>query len=156
MRAQVIDDCGNPVTAAAGGTVQVTFDNGDPGINLNDVGSGVWEATWTAQNAATSVVLRLVAAEGGLSVNASPPTNTITVAVQAAGAGSPPEPTGTANAASAGQAVPGVVAPGSYIAIYGTGMAGSGNPSATSTPLPTTLNGTQLFLGGMPMPLLYA
>jgi uncharacterized protein (TIGR03437 family) len=49
-----------------------------------------------------------------------------------------------------------VVAPGSYVAIYGSGLAGSGSPLATSIPLPSTLNGTQVFLGGLPMPLLYA
>ncbi len=68
-----------------------------------------------------------------------------------------PQPTGgIANAASAGQATPSVVSPGSYIAIYGTGLAGSGNPSATSLPLPTTLNGAQATLCGVAMPLLYA
>ena len=50
-----------------------------------------------------------------------------------------------------------MVAPGSYIAIYGTGLAGNGNSSATpGQPLPTTLNGTQILLGGLPLPLLYA
>jgi len=68
-----------------------------------------------------------------------------------------PQPTsGIANAASASQAPPSVVSLGSYVAIYGTLLAGSGNPSAPSTPLPTTLNGTQISLGGLPMPLLYA
>jgi uncharacterized protein (TIGR03437 family) len=82
--------------------------------------------------------------------------SSLTVTVKAADANSAPQPTGIANAASAGQAVPGVVAPGSYVAIYGTGLAGGDNPSATTIPLPTTLNGTQIFLGGIPMPLLYA
>jgi hypothetical protein len=37
-----------------------------------------------------------------------------------------PQPTGgTANAASAGQAPPSVVAPGSYVAIYGAALAGN-------------------------------
>jgi len=68
-----------------------------------------------------------------------------------------PAPTGgIANAASAGQATPSVVTPGSYIAIYGTGLAGNGNPSATTLPLPTTLNGASVTLCGVPMPLLYA
>ena len=68
-----------------------------------------------------------------------------------------PSPTGgIANAASAGQAQASVIAPGSYVAIYGTAMAGAGNPSATSLPLPTTLNGAQVTLCGIPMPLLYA
>jgi len=68
-----------------------------------------------------------------------------------------PQPTGgIANAASAGQATPSVVSLGSYVAIYGAGLAGTGTPSATSLPLPTTLNGTQVSLGGLAMPLLYA
>jgi uncharacterized protein (TIGR03437 family) len=71
--------------------------------------------------------------------------------------GTQPQPTGgIANAASAGQATPSVVSLGSYVAIYGIALAGAGNPSATSLPLPFTLNGAQVSLGGLPMPLLYA
>ncbi len=68
-----------------------------------------------------------------------------------------PQPTGgIANAASGGQAIASVVSPGSYVAIYGTNLAGTGNPNATTLPLPTTLNGAQVTLCGVPMPLLYA
>lgn len=68
-----------------------------------------------------------------------------------------PQPTGgIANAASGGQAVASVVTPGSYVAIYGTDMADSGDPGAKSLPLPTTLNGAQVTLCGVPVPLLYA
>ncbi len=68
-----------------------------------------------------------------------------------------PQPTGgIANAASAGQATPSVVGIGSYIAIYGVALAGKGNASAVALPLPVSLNGTQITLGGLPMPLLYA
>lgn len=154
VQAQVIDDCGHAVTS---GSVQVTFGNGDPGINLNSVGSGIWEATWVPQNAASSVALQVTASENGLIVNSSLSVlSSVTVVVLAASANAAPQPTGIANAASGSQATPEVVAPGSYIAIYGTGLAGGGNPAATSLPLPTTLDGTQLFLGGLPMPLLYA
>ncbi len=64
--------------------------------------------------------------------------------------------TGIVNAASGAQGTPSVVAPGSYMAIYGSGLGGSGNPSAMSLPLPTSLNGVQATLGGLPAPLLYA
>jgi uncharacterized protein (TIGR03437 family) len=64
--------------------------------------------------------------------------------------------TGVVNAASETQAAPSVVSTGSYIAIYGAGLGGTGSPSATSVPLPTTLNGVQVTLGGLPMPLFYA
>jgi uncharacterized protein (TIGR03437 family) len=158
VQVQAIDDCGNPVTASVGGSVQVTFSNGDPGVNLNDVGNGIWEATWTPAAAGKSVVLQAVATEGSLGLNSALSSlSTESVVVNAATATSAPQPTGIANAASAGQATPSVVAPGSYVAIYGTGLAGSGNPNATpGSALPSTLNGTQLLLGGIPMPLLYA
>jgi uncharacterized protein (TIGR03437 family) len=157
VQVQVIDDCGNAVTAAKGGAVQVTFGNGDPGLTLNDVGSGIWEATWVPQNAAKSASLQISASENGLSVGSSVSMlSTETVTVLAAGNNAPPAPTGIANAASAGQATPQVVAPGSYVAIYGTNLGGPDNPNAASLPLPTALNGVQLFLGGQPMPLLYA
>lgn len=161
VQVEVIDDCGNPVAATAGGTVQVTFSNGDSGLDLHDVGSGIWEATWNPVHAAaasgTGVTLQVAASEAGITLNPALTVGTsVTVTVQGATATSAPQPTGVANAASAAHATPGVVAPGSYVAIYGTGLAGNGNPSATSLPLPATLNGTQLLLGGIPMPLLYA
>ncbi len=157
VEVEVIDDCGNPVSAAGGGTVQVMFSSGDAGLDLHDVGLGIWEATWTPANPAAQVTLQVVAAEQGITLD--PALNadaSVTVTVPAATAASAPQPTGVANAASAAQAIPGVVAPGSYVAIYGTGLAGGGSPSAVSLPLPAMLTGTQLLLGGIPMPLLYA
>ncbi len=157
VEVDVIDDCGNPVTAQAGGSLQVTFSSGDAGIDLHDTGSGIWTATWTPVNAAAQVTLQVEASEQGITLNPSlNAASSVTVTVPAATAASAPQPTGIANAASAAQAPAQVVAPGSYVAIYGTGLAGNGSPLATSLPLPTTLNGTQLFLGGLPMPLLYA
>jgi uncharacterized protein (TIGR03437 family) len=58
--------------------------------------------------------------------------------------------------AGLGHYPPSVVSLGSFVAIYGTALAGAGNPSASSLPLPTTLNGTQATLGGLSMPLIYA
>jgi uncharacterized protein (TIGR03437 family) len=158
VKVQVIDDCGNAVTAASGGSVQMTFSNGDPGINLADTGGGVWEATWIPANAAAQVTLQVVASQNGLTSGADADIETSeTVTVAAAAAGAAPQATGIANAASAGQAIPSIVTPGSYVAIYGTNLAGSGNPNATpGQPLPVTLNGAQVTLGGLPMPLLYA
>ena len=63
---------------------------------------------------------------------------------------------GVVNAASSAQATPQIVTPGGYVAIYGTSLASNGAPVATTIPLPGTLNGTQLFLGGQPIPLIYA
>ena len=158
VRLQVVDDCGKPVTAAAGGSVQVSFSNGDPAINLIDTGSGVWEATWTPATPASHVTVQVTAAENGLTLSSTAGVVTSeTVSVAGVAAGSPPQATGIANAASGREAVPQLVAPGSYVAIYGMNLAGNGNPGATAgQPLPATLNGARLTLGGLPLPLLYA
>jgi len=161
VQVQLVDDCGNPVTAKNGGSAQVTFlssggGNNDPALNLLDVGGGFWEGTWTPTNAASSVTLQLAAQEAGTGSGALLQGSTTTsVAVQAVSASAAAQPTGVANAASAQQATPGVVVPGGYVAIYGTGLAGNGTSGAT-IPLPTTLNGTQVLLGGQPLALSYA
>ncbi len=59
VQVEVIDDCGNPVTASNGGSVQVTFNSGDAGVDLHDMGTGIWEATWTPVNAASQVTLQV-------------------------------------------------------------------------------------------------
>jgi uncharacterized protein (TIGR03437 family) len=69
--------------------------------------------------------------------------------------GSAPAITGVFNAAAGGQAINGVVAEGSYIAIYGTGLAGTGNSPASALPLPITLNSSSLKWTS-PAHLLYA
>jgi adhesin/invasin len=50
--------------------------------------------------------------------------------------------------------IPGPVAPGSLIAIFGTNLSGS-TASATSFPLPTSLGNTSIRLNGVLIPLLY-
>jgi uncharacterized protein (TIGR03437 family) len=157
VQVQVVDDCGNAVTAAKGGAVQVTFGNGDPGLDLRDVGSGIWEGTWVPAASGPAVALQVSASQGSLRMDPALVAGTsLTAAVQPASGSSPGQPTGVVNAASGGQAIPQVVAPGSYVAIYGQGLSAGAGVSASSLPLPTTLNGTQLLLGGKPMPLLFA
>ncbi len=152
VQALVMDDCGHAVTAAAGGAVQVSFSNGDAGISLVDIGDGVWQGTWNPMIPAASTRLQVTATASALMANAASAEVTVT----AASANAAPQPAGIANAASAGQAIPLVVAPGSYIAIYGGKLASGEGLPASSLPLPTTLNGTQVLLAGVPMPLLYA
>ncbi len=152
---QIVDDCGKAVTARNGGAAQVTFNNGDPTLNLVDIGGGLWEGTWTPANAAAAVTLQLLAkASSGTAVFTG--SATASVAVQPITAAAAALPTGIANAASGKQATATVVTPGAYVAIYGAGLAGNGAPAATSIPLPTSLNGTQVLLGNQPLPLSYA
>jgi uncharacterized protein (TIGR03437 family) len=60
------------------------------------------------------------------------------------------------SAAAGATANPGVLTAGSYVSIYGSNLAGGGNPAASSLPLPTMLNGAQVFLGTTPLHLIYA
>ncbi len=154
VQLEVVDGCGSPLAANNGGAVQVSFGNEDASINLQDVGGGIWEGTWTPVNAAALFTIQAVASElsPGLSSSAAGPP----VTVQAASANAPAVISAVVNAASSAQAMPQIVTPGSYVAIYGTSLASNGEPVADAIPLPGTLNDTQLFLGGQPMPLIYA
>jgi uncharacterized protein (TIGR03437 family) len=154
VQVQVADVCGNPLTADNGGAVQVSFGNQDDALNLHDIGGGIWEGTWTPVNAAALVTLQAVASE--LSPRLSSMAAGIAVAVQPASINAPAMTSGVVNAASGALAIPQIVTPGSYVAIYGTSLASNGETVAHTIPLPGTLNGTQLFLGGRSMPLIYA
>lgn len=55
---------------------------------------------------------------------------------------------------NAGSFVPGPVAPGTIVGIFGTNLA-SQTVSATSLPLPTALAGTSVTLAGQPLPLFF-
>jgi uncharacterized protein (TIGR03437 family) len=154
VRLQIVDDCGNPLAANNGGAVQVGFGNQDASINLQGVGAGIWEGTWTPVNAAAPVTLQAVASE--LSPGLSSMAAETAVSVQPASVNAPGQISAVVNAASSAQAMRQIVTPGSYVAIYGTSLASNGEPVAGAIPLPGTLNGTQLFLGGQPMPLIYA
>jgi uncharacterized protein (TIGR03437 family) len=154
VRLRIVDDCGNPLTAGNGGAALVSFGDQDSAVDLHDVGGGLWEGTWTPVNTAPLVTLQAAAVE--LSSGLDSIADGIAVSVQPAPVNSPAQVLGVVNAASGPQAAPRIVTPGSYVAIYGTNLASGGGPAATTIPLPSTLNGTQLFLAGQPVPLIYA
>lgn len=155
VQVEIFDDCGNPVTASGGGTAQVTFSSGDPALTLNDTGLGVWQGTWNPATAGSSVTLQLATTEQSLTLNSTISSST-TVAVETATITPAARPTGgIVNAAAGDQATPQIVAPASYVAIYGSNLAAGGAQQASTVPLPLTLDGTQVLLGGQPMPLLY-
>jgi uncharacterized protein (TIGR03437 family) len=154
VQLQIVDDCGNSMTAASGGAAQVSFGDQDTSVDLHDVGGGIWEGTWIPVNTATSVALQAVAFERSPQLSSVPSGIALTVLPAA----SNPEAqiSGVVNAASSGRATPQIVTPGSYVAIYGTSLAPSGGAVANSIPLPAVLNDTKLFLGGQSLPLIYA
>ncbi|HEY4085787.1 MAG TPA: hypothetical protein VGM43_07600, partial [Bryobacteraceae bacterium] len=132
-----------------GGNVSATFNDGDAEIALADQGSGTWSGTWNPAHAASSVILSL-AANGGSATGSAQVSLTVKPNPHAMTAAA------VLNAASGAQADAQVVTPGSYVTIWGSNLAGNSDGAATSVPLPTTLNGTQVFIGGHPAPLIYA
>ncbi len=144
LAAQIFDDCGSPLLA---GSVEASFSSGDSPVAMTPVGGGKWSATWSPHNLAgggASVAINAQSLSGIVgSTSASGtlnPNNTATVVT----------PGGIVNAASLISTVP--IAPGEFISIFGSNLA----PSTTlspSYPYATSLAGTQVLLGGQPIPL---
>jgi uncharacterized protein (TIGR03437 family) len=145
LEAKVVDDCGQNLTS---GSVIATFSNGDPPLPLRSSQDGTWSATWIPKSVASLTVT--------LNAQISPPA--ISGSVQVSGQlnlnnAVPIVSTGgILNAASFGAQEP--AAPGALMAIFGSGLA-AGTSSASSLPLPVQLGGTQVVIGGIPMPLLF-
>jgi trimeric autotransporter adhesin len=158
----VVDDCGHALANSTSSSVIASFYDAtkppgpsaklQPDQRLTPQGGGVWSGTWTPQSATAQTQVIIVA----LGINGTTPIagqSVLNGTVHAAGAGSPALPFGIFNAASY---QPGnSVALGSFVSIFGANMAdGSGAPS--TQPLPTNYQGTQVFLGGVALPLQYA
>jgi uncharacterized protein (TIGR03437 family) len=154
VQLQIVDDCGGALSARNGGAVQVSFSDQDASMDLHDVGGGIWEGTWTSVNAAHLVTLQAVAFEQSLGLGSISAGTVVTV--NPATLNSLAQIAAVVNAASSGQAISRIVAPGSYVSIYGTSLASTGEPNAGAVPLPSALNDTQAFLGGQAIPLIYA
>jgi uncharacterized protein (TIGR03437 family) len=158
VRVLIVDDCGHPVSA--GGAAQVTFNNAagpsDIPVPLHDSGNGVWEATWTPVNSGAKIALSVAATETTASGMLQSIPATITASVTGPNSGAAAQASGVVNAASGALAVPGRVVPGEIVAIYGTGLAAGDPVPASTVPLSTSLGGTELLVGGQPVPLYYA
>lgn len=141
------DDCGQPFTS---GTMVATFSNGDAPLPLAGFGDGTWSGTWSPRSATASV---------SITITAQSATETLRGAALLNGQLSPnPEPPilatgGILNAASFAAGEPST--PGALMAVFGSNLAAS-SAAASALPLPTQLAGTQVIIGGLAMPLLYA
>jgi uncharacterized protein (TIGR03437 family) len=143
---QVIDDCANPMTA---GGVTTTFSNGDPPLRLTSLKNGTWAATWTPRRAASEIVVTATASipEQNLSGQTQ-----IKVGSQTADAVPVINQDGIVNAASFAALAP--VAPGSLVSVFGSRLSQS-PATATDVPLPLSLGGATIILGGKQAPLLF-
>jgi uncharacterized protein (TIGR03437 family) len=153
VRVQAVDDCGKPLSITNGDSIQVVFGNNDTPLDLHDRGAGIWEGTWVPLHPAAQVSLSAIAARANTSLSSIGVA--LAEVVQSAPIGAAAQISGAVNAALGAKATPGVVTPGGYIAIYGSNLTAGNATSVSTTPLPTNLNGTQLLLGGQPLPIFY-
>jgi uncharacterized protein (TIGR03437 family) len=143
---KLITDCGTPLTDAQ---VVASFSNGDPPIALNTVDntSGVFAGTWTPGTVSPQVTINATASGPNSLVASAEITGQVT-------ANAPPMITPNAVLHIFRPVVGSPLAPGLVIQIYGSNLAVAPQ-SATGTPLPYTLGGTSVLIGGVPAPLFY-
>jgi len=146
LEVQVADDCGNAVTGA---TVLASFSSSDPALALVSLGNGTYTGTWRPLNAGSQVVVTIRASQAGLTP--------VLIKLQGQVAGSLATPAvfsgGVVNGASFAKGD--AVAPGSIVSVFGSNFAAAA-AGATSVPLPTSLSGVSMTIGGLPAPLFYA
>jgi uncharacterized protein (TIGR03437 family) len=143
---QLSNNCGLPV---GNGQVVATFSNGDPPLILAlvDPGNAIYSGTWSPRKSASQLAINVRASAPGFPVA----TTQIAGAVTANAA---PQLTPNGSLHSFDPLVGGALAPGTIIQIYGLNLA-SQTAQPSSVPLPSTINGTQVIIGGEQAPLFY-
>ncbi|MES1257401.1 MAG: putative Ig domain-containing protein, partial [Acidobacteriota bacterium] len=146
LAVRLFDTCGSVVS---NGQMVATFTNGDPPLPLNSVnsGSGLYSGTWTPRKASNAVTITATATVPGYAATS------VKIAGQVAPNTAPvlaPNATGDIFHPQAGAGL----GPGNIVQIYGTGLA-SQRSASTTLPLPTTMGGTSVIIGGIPAPLFY-
>ncbi len=159
IEAKIADDCGNLLVPETGASTvaSASFSNGDPEVRLTHQGNGQWSGTWRPANlpeGTSTVTVTVRAAYVRLGSQQTMQTGT----AQLAGtlrSGSAPivMPGALLHAASFAASAP--VAPGGLVTLFGANMADKAS-GAGSYPLPSTLEGTEVMLGGQALPLLYS
>jgi uncharacterized protein (TIGR03437 family) len=143
---RLYDSCGNAVSTSQ---IEASFSNGDPGLALTlvNASTGLYSGTWTPLTAAQQMTITFGVTASGYSA----------VSSEITGAVSPnavpiltPNGTGDVFHPQTGAAL----APGNIVQIYGTGLA-SQIGAANALPLPTTVSGTSITIGGIQAPLYY-
>lgn len=148
LKARLVDDCGQAINGAS---VTAWSSNGDPALALapTDSVSGVYAATWRPANPAASVTVTFRAMTSNLPTATHPVYGSVlgdpTAPIVSAG--------GVVNNLNPVLGAP--IAPGTVASIYGSNLAIS-TVASTTLPVPTTLGGAQVLIGGIPAPLFFA
>ena len=148
---QIVDNCGNLIGPSnpQGALVLASFSNKDSNINLVHIGNGIWTGTWKPVNPSSGPVTVAVTAF------ASSASGAASLLYGTVVPGTTPTVTagGVQHAASYVLGAP--IAPGTLITLKGSNLADA-DSETSGLPLPTQWNGTQVFLGTEPLPLLYS
>ena len=148
VQAFVLDNCMIPLDT---GSVTASFSNGDAPVKLVPIGTGMWSGTWTPHTAAAAASVTVQAQTTSVPILAAGKSVAGTVA--AGSADTPLVSSGGVVSAASGTAA---IAPGAFVAIFGSNMAGGAVTTAPAgLPFPTSLGGTQVLLGGRALPLYF-
>ena len=152
MEAVVVDDCGTPLTPQRGGAaVLAAFGSGDPQLSMVHTQNGRWSGTWVPRNGSPGSSVR-IAFTAFLSQGTQFFGGQAQLSVGLTGGVGAPVSESVRNSASFLDT--GILAPGALISLFGSGLASA--PSSGTVPLPIDLAGTEVTMGGQPLPLLYA
>jgi uncharacterized protein (TIGR03437 family) len=147
LRAEVYDDCGNPLEQ---GAVTVEFSNGDPDIPLTPLLDGRWDGTWQTGRELREVSIRVRAQDRGRTVQGLREVSGRLRSLQ-----EPPLLTSDAVVSAASFLSHEPLGPGSLVSLFGQRLA-EGQAAAERLPLETTLAGTTVTIAGRRMPLLFS
>ncbi len=157
LEVKVVDECGNKLTGVgAAASVQAKFSNGDQDVPLVHTREGLWSGTWLPREGREARVRIAVQAVATLNpqLRLFGQTEPLLSGTLQPGASTPVlARAAVANGASFATQAP--VAPGSWVSVFGARLA-DGRTVASSTPLDRELGGTEVVLGGRPLPLLFA
>jgi uncharacterized protein (TIGR03437 family) len=130
--------------------VVAQFSNGDPPLTLTGDSLGVYSATWQPGIAAAQTTISIRASAGTL----------LPALTQLSGSATE-NPNAAPSLAKAGTlnnlnpVVGAALAPGAVAQVYGSRLADA-VATPTSLPLPETLNGTEIIVGGLSAPIYYS
>ena len=154
IEVEVVDNCANKMTD---GSVVVDFASiASPSLALGHAGSGLWTATWNVPAAdLPSMATVTVTATDPAGISAA-----LTQALSVSPNSSSPPRIAAGGVVHGASFVVDPLAPGTIVSIFGSNLssepASGGGRSASSVPLPTELAGTQMILGGRPLPILFS
>jgi uncharacterized protein (TIGR03437 family) len=143
LEAELWDNCGKPVDQAS---VLASFSAGDPAIPLQRVAAGRYAATWAPANAGSQANVVFTAMAGALTAR-----KFVVGAVE--GSSHPAISSfGVVNAGSFGSGE--AISPGAIISAFGRNFLPE-IANADAVPLPETLGGLRMWLGGHAAPLYF-